>query len=280
MSQESVQIHHTPTLFAEPIFHIGSFQVTNSLLNSWVVVFFLIVFSCVIRARIRTIPKGIQNFFEMILEHALSLADSATGSREKTMKFMPMVLPLFLFILLNNWFGIFPGVGSIGFIETHQDENVFVPLFRGGTADLNTTLALGISSVLLTHIFGAIMTGTWGHLNKFINGKLLAEIPRKIFKEKEYTAIIINPIHFFVGIIEMVGEAAKIASLSFRLFGNIFAGEVLISAMAAIFAFAVPIPFLFLEIIIGLIQALIFAMLVLVFLTVMTTSQKEHEAPS
>jgi len=133
--------------------------------------------------------------------------------------------------------------------------------------------------VVITHIFGVITTSGWKHLNRFVGIHLFMEIPRKMFNEKEYTAILVNPIKFFVGLIEIIGEFAKVASLSFRLFGNIFAGEVLLGAMASIFAFFLPLPFIALEIIVGIIQALIFAMLVLVFLTVMTTSHdEEHES--
>lgn len=271
------EISHTPTLYAEEIFHIGSFSVTNSLLHSWIAVFFVVIISIFIRRNISAIPRGIQNFFEIILDGALNLADSVTGSREKTLRFMPVVFPLFFFILLSNWLGLFPGVGSIGFFEEREGVRTFVPLLRGATADLNTTLALSLASVILTHIFGVFLTSAWSHLNRFFGIKLLMDMPKKILKEKKYTAIFLNPVQFFVGIIEIVGEISKVASLSFRLFGNIFAGEVLLGAMAAIFAYAIPIPFMFLEIIVGLIQGLIFAMLTLVFLTVMSSSHESHE---
>lgn len=269
------EIVHETTLFAEPIFKAGNFTVTNSLLNSWVVVFLIVVFALLVRSKISKIPKGIQNYIEVIFGGALNLADTVTGSREKSMKFLPIVLPLFIFILLNNWFGMLPGVGSIGFIETHNQEKFFVPFFRGATADLNTTLALGIMAVILTHIAGVVLTSAWSHLNRFFGLQLIIEIPKKIFKERKYTVLLVNPIKFFVGLVEIVGELAKVASLSFRLFGNVFAGEVLLGAMAAIFAYVLPIPFMFLELIVGIIQALIFSMLTLVFMTVMSTSHEE-----
>ncbi len=274
---ESSQVSHEATLFAEPIFHLGDFTVTNSLINSWLVLLIVLAAAAAIRPKIKKIPRGIQNYLEIIFENALNLADSVTGSRQKSEKFMVIVLPLFFFILLNNWLGLLPGVGSVGFIENSGGEKVFVPLLRGATADLNTTLALAILAVSLTHIFGVAMSGAWTHLNRFVGLKLILEIPRKVFKERNYMAILVNPIKFFVGLIELIGEAAKVASLSFRLFGNIFAGEVLLGAMAAISAYLLPVPFIFLEIIVGLIQALIFAMLTLVFLTVMTTSHDNEE---
>ena len=201
------------------------------------------------------------------------MADSVTGSRAKTKKIFPIVFALFMFILINNWLGLVPGIGSIGFTEVHDGHQVFVPFFRGGTADLNTTLALALFAVLGSNLFGFITVGVWKYTNKFINIKAFAEIPRKI--RKEPTIIFVNPIKAFVGIIEIIGEVAKVASLSFRLFGNIFAGEVLLAAMAVIFAYILPIPFIFLEVIVGIIQALIFAMLTLVYFSIAST-EEEH----
>lgn len=270
-NQEEVQ--HEATLFAEPIFHLGKFTVTNSLLNSWLAVFILVVIFVVIGKKIKRIPRGLQNIFEFILDEALKLADSITGSRKRSEKFLPISLALFLFILVNNWLGLFPGMGTIGFIEAEGVHRVFVPLFRGGTADLNTTLALALFAVIASHVMGAITVGIWDHFNKFVNIKSFLAIPGKI--RKDMTIVLVNPIKAFVGIVEIIGEVAKVASLSFRLFGNIFAGEVLLASMMALFAYFLPLPFMFLEIIVGLIQALIFAMLTLVFMTI-ATSHEEH----
>ncbi|MBT4335271.1 F0F1 ATP synthase subunit A [bacterium] len=266
------QISHEPTLFAEPVFNLGNFTVTNALLNSWIAVLIIVVLATVISKKIKRIPQGIQNYFEVILEGAYNLADSVTGSRDKTKKVFPIVFSIFMFILINNWLGLVPGIGSIGFIELHNGHETFVPFFRGGTADLNTTLALALFTVIATNIFGIIMGGGWKYFNKFVNIKAFLEIPKKF--KKDPSIIIVNPIKAFVGIIEIIGEIAKVASLSFRLFGNIFAGEVLLGAMATIFAFILPIPFMFLEVIVGIIQALIFAMLTLVYFTI--ASSEEH----
>jgi len=267
------EISHEPTLFAEPIFHLGGFTVTNSLINSWVTVIIIAVLAVVIGKKIKKIPKGIQNYVEVILEGAMNMADSVTGSRQRTKKIFPIVFALFIFILINNWLGLIPGIGSIGFIEGEGAHRVFVPFLRGGTADLNTTLALALFAVFGSNIFGFIAVGVWKYFNKFINLHAFAEIPKKI--KKDPAIVFVNPIKAFVGLIEIVGEVAKVASLSFRLFGNIFAGEVLLSAMAVIFAFLLPIPFMFLEVIVGVIQALIFAMLTLVYFTIAST-EEEH----
>ena len=268
-----VETKQKHTLFAEPVFNLGQFTVTNSLLNSWLVVMIIVIISLVLRGKLKKIPQGLQNVFEMIVEGALDLADSVTGDRKKTEKFFPLVFSLFVFILLNNWLGLLPGIGSIGYYAIEEGHKVFVPLFRGGTADLNTTLALALFSVIGANIIGMIMVGAWTYLNKFINIKAFLEIPKKIIQEP--TIVFINPIKAFVGVVEIIGEMAKVASLSFRLFGNIFAGEVLLASMAALFAFLVPVPFMFLELIIGIIQALIFAVLTLVYMTIATTAE-EH----
>ena len=264
---------HKPTLFAEPVFNLGNFTVTNSLLNSWLVVMVIVIISLALHRKIKKIPKGIQNALEIIIEGALDLCDSVTGSREKSLKFFPIVFALFTFILLNNWLGLLPGIGSIGYYALEEGHKVFIPFFRGGTADLNTTLALALFSVIGANIIGMIMVGAWTYLNKFINIKAFLEIPQKIIKEP--TVVLVNPIKAFVGLVEIIAEIAKVASLSFRLFGNIFAGEVLLASMAALFAFLLPIPFMFLELIIGIIQALIFAVLTLVYMTIATTVE-EH----
>lgn len=267
------EIIHEHTLFAEPIYHVGNFNITNSLLNSWLVIIIVLIIGLALKSKIKLVPKGIQSVFEMVIEVFLGIFDSVTGSREKSLKFFPLVFSFFILILLNNWMGLLPGIGSIGQIVSEHGEKVFVPYFRGGTADLNTTLALATIGVVVSHIFGVITVGGWNYLNKFINFKALLEIPKKIIKEP--TILIVNPIKIFVGFIEIIGEFAKIASLSFRLFGNIFAGEVLLASMSAILAFGLPIPFMFLEVIVGLIQALIFAMLILAYLTMSTTAE-EH----
>ncbi|OGY50642.1 MAG: hypothetical protein A3J59_01425 [Candidatus Buchananbacteria bacterium RIFCSPHIGHO2_02_FULL_56_16] len=274
-SEQPGELTHETTLFAEPIGTVAGLTVTNSLLTSWIVVGLIVVVAIVSRLKMSRIPSGFQNYLEVVVDKALELADSVTGSRATSMKFLPIVFPLFIFILLSNWLGLLPGVGSIGFIEQHGGERLFVPLLRGSTADLNTTLALALMAVIATHVFSVVATSFWGYLNRFVGLNLILELPKKVFVEREYTALLVNPIKFFVGLIELVGELAKVASLSFRLFGNIFAGEVLLGAMAVIFAYVLPIPFMFLEIIVGVIQALIFAMLTLVFLNVMTTSHEE-----
>lgn len=266
---------HETTLFAEPILNFGGFSITNSLLTSWIAVLVIIGISFVIRKGIARVPGKLQSVFELLLEQALSLADLVTNDRKLSLRIVPIAFSIFFFVLINNWLGFFPGVGSVGFIQEHGGHDVLVPLLRGGTADVNTTIALAVISVIGANIFGAVAIGVWKTMNKYINVEALLTIPRKI--KKDPTVLVVAPIHFFVGLFEIVGEIGKIASLSFRLFGNIFAGEVLLMSMSLLVAYAVPIPFLFLEIFVGFIQALIFGLLTVVYFTIAASSHDEHE---
>ncbi len=269
---QSSQIVHENTIFAEPIAHVGGFTITNSLINSWVVVLLIIIFSWYFKSKVKTIPGKLQSAIEAMYEYLLELFNSVTGSPQKSILFFPFIFAFFIFILLNNWMGLLPGIGSIGRVISANGEKVFVPFFRGATADLNTTLALAMIGVVASHIFGVISIGLWKHFNKFINLKTIAEIPKKVMSDP--MVLMVNPINVFVGLIEIISEIAKVVSLSFRLFGNVFAGEVLLASMSAILAFGLPLPFMFLEVLVGLVQAIVFSLLVLSYLTML--SQAEH----
>jgi len=228
---EQEQISHETTIFAEPVYHYKNFLITNALLTSWVVVIVIIIVSFILRSKLQEIPGKIQNLFEIIIESALSLCDQVTNDRALSMKIFPIAISVFFFILINNWFGILP-LGGLGLIEKGETGAVFVPFLRGGTADINTTIALAIMAVLGANIFGVFSIGIWKTFNKYVNLNVIGQIAKKI--RKDPTIIIVAPITFFVGLIEIIGEFAKIASLSFRLFGNVFAGEVLLVSMAAL----------------------------------------------
>lgn len=267
------QVSHEATVYAEPIGQIDGFTVTNSLLNSWIVLFLIVILGLSLKNRVAMIPRGLQNLLESVFELFLNLFDSITGSRQKSLKFFPFVFCFFIYILLSNWLGLLPGIGSIGRIVSEHGRAVFIPFFRGSTADLNTTLALATIGVAASHIIGVTTIGVWKYFNKFINLSVLAEALKKV--KSDPFVLMINPVKFFVGFMEIIGEIAKIVSLSLRLFGNIFAGEVLLASMSAIFAFGLPVPFMFLEVLVGAIQAMIFAVLVLSYLSMMTQVE-EH----
>ena len=271
--EHTEEISHESTIFAEPIAHVGDFTITNALFSSWFVVLFIIIISLVLRSKLREVPGRIQNIFELVLEGALSLCDQVTNDRALSVRIFPIAISVFFFILLNNWLGLLP-IGGLGILEEGEHGLAFIPFFRGGTADINTTLALAVMAVIGANLFGVFSIGLWKTFNKYVNLKALGQIVTKI--RKEPTIIIVAPITFFVGIIEIIGEFAKVASLSFRLFGNVFAGEVLLASMAALVAYVVPIPFLFLEILVGVIQALIFSMLLVVYFTISATDHDQH----
>ncbi len=269
----SEDIAHEVTLYAEPIIHFKYFTITNALATSWVVVIILAILAVILNRKIKEIPGKIQNLFEIIVDGALSLCDQVTNSRDLSLRIFPIAISAFLFILINNWLGISP-FGGFGLLEDGDHGLAFIPFLRGGTADINTTIALAVIAVLGANIFGVVSIGIWKVINKYVNLKAIGSIFTTI--RKDPTVIIVAPITFFVGLIEIAGEFAKVASLSFRLFGNILAGEVLLASISALLAFVAPIPFFFLEILVGIVQALIFSILLVVYFTV-AASDHDHE---
>lgn len=247
------------SLAAEPIAHIGSFPITNAMMGSLLAAGTLAILAKALSKRISLVPGKMQNIAEMAIEFLLNLMDGVTNSRAKTKKFFPIVATIFFFILTMNWFGLLPFFGAIGIHEEIEGHNVLVPFFRGGTADLNMTVAIAMISVIAAQVFGVAYIGTKAHLRKYFNP---------------------NPTMAFPGIIEFIGEFTKIISFSFRLFGNIFAGEVLLLVISNLVPLIAPLPFYFLELFVGIIQAFVFALLTLVFFTIASTSHEHEEAPS
>ncbi len=242
------------SLRAEEILRLGAWPITNGLLLAIIVSMFLMILVSLYHRKLALIPGKFQNVAEFFIEGIFNLMDSVLGDRRKTEKYLPLVATIFIFILFSNWFGLLPIVGSIGFTTLHGNEKEFTPLFRSPAADLNFTLAIALIAVLTVNIFGVIALGPKIHFSKFFNFK--------------------SPIGFFIGILELISEVAKVVSFSFRLFGNVFAGEVLLIITGFLVPYIVPLPFLFLEIFVGFIQAFVFAMLSLVFVAIATA---EHE---
>lgn len=310
-------MEHHIALKAEILGYIGSLPVTNTLLVSWLVMLILIIVSLFATRKMNTVPSGLQNFMEMIIEAGFKTVEDLAHT--KTRVFFPIVMTFFLFIITANWLGLMPGVGTVGFYRdekpvilvnevhpesneaqdaghasmtntdqsevpvsdhsdspvssdeetvteehatavTHEEEHhpVFVPLLRSINSDLNMTLGLALISAFLTHMFAVKYLGVKDYLKKWFA---------------------LNPIFLFVGLLELVSEVTKVVSLSFRLFGNIFAGEVVLTTVATLApftAFLVPLPFYFLEIIVGFVQAAVFMMLSLVFMVLLTEKHEAH----
>jgi F-type H+-transporting ATPase subunit a len=257
-----------PPIAAEPIFHVGGFAITNSLINAWIAVALFVLFAWTVKRKLTDgTPGKFQSAVEALLEFLLGYVDQVTGDRAKSKRFLPLVGTLFLFILTCNWIGILPGVGSVWrTIELHGHvENA--PIFRPANADLNLTLAMAVLTVVTSHLVGMITIGFFAHWNKFVALGTLV----KGFK-KGGINIMVAIVETAVGVIELVAEVAKVVSLSLRLFGNIFAGEVLITVMYSLVAYVVPLPFTALELIVGLVQATVFSMLALVYLTILSSA--------
>ena len=252
-------------LAAESLMTIGSFPVTNSVVTTAIVSLGLLLTALVIRTKQALVPRGIQNVVESILEFVLGFMQQVTNDRERARRFLPIVGTLFFFILFSNWLGILPGVGSIGSWQIVHGERELIPLFRPAMSDLNTTLALAVFAIVATHLFGITAIGIWKHANKFFQFGTIVQG----FK-KGGINIFVGLVEFVIGIIETIAEIAKVVSLSLRLYGNVFAGEVLLTVIGSLVAFIAPLPFIALELIVGIVQAMVFSMLTLVFMTVLT----------
>ena len=245
---------------AETLFHLGCFNFTNSYLLSLIVVVIFVSLAYWLRKYIAVIPGKLQSLFELFMDEALGMMDAVLGSRHQSERYFPVIATIFLFVMLSNWLGLLPGTGSFGL--THEiysrgeHESVLIPLLRAPTSDLNFTIALAIIAVFSVNLLGAMAVGMRAHAGKFFN--------------------LSNPIYTFVGLLELVSEFVKIISFSFRLFGNVFAGEVLLIIIGFLGPYFLPLPFLFLEVFVGFIQAFIFAMLTLVFIG-MSVSHHEVE---
>lgn len=244
----------------EIISHIGSFPVTNTILNTLLVDSFLIGIAYAITKKVKLLPTKLQNAGEMLIETFYDMTQSIAGERAK--QIFPFFMTFFLFILVANWSGLLPGIGTIGFFEqSHEGKKELIPLLRGATSDVNTTFALAIVSLVATHLLSIKTLGFKGYVSHFFT----------------FSPIYFAPIFIFVGLLEIISEFTKMISLSFRLFGNIFAGEVVLATVSGIFSFLFPLPFMMLEVIVGFVQALVFSMLTFVFMSILTTPHHAEE---
>jgi F-type H+-transporting ATPase subunit a len=250
-----------PTLASETIFHVGSFAVRNTMIMAWLAMAVLIVCGLALRSTgYKLVPGRFQMLAEMVVMGLYDFFDSILHNPSLTRRIFPLVATLFVFIITANWMGIFPGVGSITVQGMHEGHSMAMPIFRSMNADVNMTLALALIVTLYAQFLGMKTLGVGAHLGKFFVA------PWK----KPYA------IGTFVGLLEFLGEFTRIVSFSFRLFGNIFAGEVLLVVVSTLVPFLAPLPFLGLEVFVGFIQALVFTMLTIVFIAMATAHHGEH----
>lgn len=224
------------TLFGIPI--------TNTLIMSWIVMGILITLAILIGRNVRMLPSKVQTAVEVLFTTVEEFVHTTLENRTWSRRLFPILLTIFLFIATANVLEFTPGIGSIKVF--HGEESV--PLLRSMNTDLNMTLALTIIVVLLIEIVGILALGFWRYAGKFINFS--------------------SPINFIVGIIELVSELSRFVSFSFRLFGNIFAGEVLIGVVSFFVPYFLPVPIMAFEMFVGIVQGAVFALLTLFFVKI------------
>ena len=262
-----------PTIAIAPDVIFPGLGITNTLLCTWISIICLLVVLFFATRRRDLIPSGLQNILEWFIEIIQNLIESVAG-KEKGKKFFPLVVTFFLFILFCNLLDVIPGVDTIGTIDTAGvsgpllwggHSNNIIPWIRPATTDLNLTLAMALVSVVATQIVSFSMLGFRAQISKYLNFGAI--------KEKGGMGII----DVVVGLLEIISEFGRLISFSFRLFGNVFAGSVLLAVFAYLLPVVANIIFVPFELFVGAIQAFVFAFLTLLFMQVGTTSHSHGD---
>ncbi len=240
------------TIEPEIIYKFLGFNITNTIIATLLTDSIILFVIYKIHKNVKSIPGKIQSIAEMIIDYFYTTTEQIAGNRTKSI--FPWFMSFFLYIFFANFLGLFPGFGSIGIFEHGHEGKTLIPILRASTSDFNTTLALAIISLVATHALSIKYNGIKDYLKRFFS---------------------FNPILLFVGLLELVSELTKVFSLSFRLFGNIFAGEVVLATISSLAAYVAPIPFLLLESIVAIVQALVFSMLTMVFMSILTSPHSE-----
>lgn len=275
-----------PSVNAEELFDIGPLTVANSTMFTFLSIFlFLILVTYV--SKFKLIPNAFQHLVEMFYEALLGLITQIVGDRDHAEKILPVVGAIFTYIVLSNLLMMIPGLSSFTYNVSHIQNGVKViesmPLFRGGTADFNTTFGLALASVFVIQIIAIRNRGIWGHISHFIQIDSISQaFTRSKSKKKEDKKTLTQRlglfgtglIHLMVGLIEIVGEVAKVISLSLRLFGNMFAHEILTIIIMGSFAIAVPVLWMGMGLIVGIVQAIVFTSLITVYYSLV--SKEKH----
>ena len=256
---------------AAPVFQVGPIQFTSSMLVTWMVAAVLILVAQLATRKVRLVPQGLQNFVEWLVEGMYGFFEEILGHHLVKKSFW-FFCTLFLFILFTNWFGLIPGVGTVGWGSTGADGHFHMvkPWLRGGNADLNMTLAMSLVFFVLWIVWSFQSLGVGGFLKHIFSGG---------DNGKGFMAIFMMAIFLFVGLIEVISITFRPVSLSFRLYGNVFAGENILESMMHLggtwFGWLLPLPFYFLELLVGIVQALVFALLTSVFTALMAGHHEE-----
>jgi len=233
----------------ETIFTIGNFKITNSTIMSVFILLLICSFCYFIIRKYKLEPNKSQTAIEILFESILNFIDQITGDRKYTVKIFPLIASFFIYIGISNLIGLIPGLTTIKINDTS--------LFRSPTTDFNTTFGLALASVILLQIVSIIDWGLFGHLGKFVKFKEVYLGFKEGFKSG-----IMSLIDFAIGLLDIIGEIAKVISLSLRLFGNMYAGEILAIIILGSFAYIIPIAWTAMNILSGIIQALVFGSLI------------------
>jgi len=253
-----------------PVFHVGPVQFTSSMVITWSVALFLILISQLATRNVQWVPSGLQNFVEWLVEGMYEFFGDILGPTLVKKSFW-FFCTLFVFILFTNWFGLIPGVGTVGhgYTDAAGHFHLTKPFLRGGNADLNMTLAMSLVFFVLWTVWSFQSLGPGGFLKHIFWGGGGSGL----------MGLFMIVIFLFVGAIEVISIAFRPVSLSFRLYGNIFAGENILESMMVLvpwLGWILPLPFYFLELLVGLVQALVFALLTAVFTALMCTHDESH----
>lgn len=244
---------------ANPLF---SASITNSILAAWVTILVLVLLFVFATRKMKLVPKGLQNFAEFMVESLLNLVEGVAGKKNGR-RFLPVIATIFLFVLFNAYLALFPGFGTILLREGEETKE----LLRAANTDINLPLALALVSFAFVEYWGATSVGAFRYLGKFFAVKnLLRGKPMGL-------------IDMFVGLLELISELVRIVSFTFRLFGNMTAGEILFLIVFYLWAWGTALGVYGLEMLVGIVQALIFSLLTLVF-AVVAVSAHGHEEQS
>jgi F-type H+-transporting ATPase subunit a len=265
--------HEALPLKAVELYRVGKFTITNSMLMTWIVAAGMIVFAQTATRKIKPVPTGAQNFWEWLVESLYNFLESIIG-RDLVKKTFWFFATIFIFILFVNWFGLIPGVGTIGWGHYDSAKGFFhidQPLLRGGNADLNMTTAMAAIFFVLWIIWAIQANGVGGFLLHIFGPK---------GETSGFLKVVMVVIFFMVGWLEVVSILFRPISLSFRLFGNIYAGESILESMSnmvPMLSWLIPIPFYFMEVLVGMVQALVFMLLTAVFTLLIAQHEPGHE---
>jgi len=249
---------------SEGIFHISMFTITNTLIASWLTIIVLIslVYACT--RKMKLIPGRLQSLAELIVETLLNFVQNVAGEKNARTLF-PVVATIFLYVLTNAYLALLPFFGTIGITE---HDGTFIPLLRAANTDINLPLSIAIISFVCVEFWGLRSLGFFHYINSFFNFGQLRDGFVSLFKGKirpAISGIMFGFINLFIGGLEILSHFIRIISFTFRLFGNMTAGEILLLVVSFLIPLVASIPFYGLELLVGVLQALIFAGLTLVF---------------